>query len=84
MLHPVRKLISGRYFAPIPNTHRTKWTPCSSDDEQAVEKSCLDIESAEIFEPALKMSDFMEVLSGMNPVGNEGEVGIRRYNEWDM
>jgi len=77
LMQPVRKVIAATHFK---RTKEGKWTPCSHGDPDAVEKSWTDIESDELLEPQLKITDFLKSLESTPPTVNEADV--KRHLEW--
>ncbi|KAE9396524.1 P-loop containing nucleoside triphosphate hydrolase protein [Gymnopus androsaceus JB14] len=65
LTQPARKVLSATHFKRIPvpdfdHPDRFKWTPCSSEDLSAKEKSWETIDADELLEPPLKLTDFMK------------------------
>ncbi|CAA7267731.1 unnamed protein product [Cyclocybe aegerita] len=82
LMQPVRKVISATHFKPVvdPESGVNKWTPCSPGDPEAVEKTWTDIDSEELFEPPLKLADFMKSLDATRPTVTEAD--IKRHEDW--
>lgn len=80
LMQPVRKVISATHFKRVDVEGSLKWTPCSPGDPEAEEKVWSDIESDELFEPALKLADFMKSLSSTRPTVTQAD--IKRHEEW--
>jgi len=81
-MQPVRKFISATHFKPMPDPDRdsVQWTPCSPGDDQAVEKSWVDVHPDELFDPMLTIGDFMKSLDIVRPTVVEAD--IRQHQEW--
>jgi hypothetical protein len=83
LMQPIRKVINAEHFKPVrdpANPDSVKWTPCSSGDPEAVEKSWVDISSDELQEPPLKIGDFLRSLATVRPTVTEADV--RRHDQW--
>lgn len=82
LMQPVRKVISATHFKRVEDTEtgKTKWTPCSPGDPDAVEKSWSDIESDELLEPPLRLVDFLKSLDTVRPTVTQAD--IKRHDEW--
>jgi vacuolar protein-sorting-associated protein 4 len=90
LMQPVRKVLSATHFKPVQvtttdpqtetTTTTTKWTPCSPGDPAAVEKMWTDVESDELEEPSLGISDFTRAIGTVRPTVTQED--IRRHVEW--
>ncbi|KAJ3501528.1 hypothetical protein NLJ89_g9297 [Agrocybe chaxingu] len=82
LMQPVRKVISATHFKPVvdPESGVNKWTPCSPGDPEAIEKTWTDLDSGELFEPPLKLADFMKSLDATRPTVTEAD--IKRHEQW--
>lgn len=83
LMQPVRKVISATHFKPIlpsPSSRKTKWTPCSPGDPNAIEKSWSDVDSDELVEPPLRLADFIKSLENVRPTVTEAD--IKRHDDW--
>jgi Vps4 C terminal oligomerisation domain len=83
LMQPIRKVINAEHFKPVrdpENPDNVKWTPCSSGDPEAVEKSWVDINSDELQEPPLKIGDFLRSLATVRPTVTDADV--RRHDQW--
>ena len=82
LMQPVRKVISATHFKQIPDPEngKLKWTPCSHGDPAAVEKTWTDVDSDELLEPPLKLTDFLKSLEITPPTVTDSDV--KRHLEW--
>lgn len=83
LMQPVRKVISAKHFKQIldPNDDSIiKWTPCSSGDPDAVEKSWSEVASDELLEPPLRLFDFLKSLESTRPTVTESD--IKKHEDW--
>ena len=87
LMQPVRKVISATHFKQVarPDTENgepKKWTPCSLDDPNAVEKSWSQIGSDELLEPPLKIADFLKSLDNTRPTVTQADIA--KHDQWTM
>ncbi|KAH9487275.1 Vacuolar protein sorting-associated protein 4 [Psilocybe cubensis] len=80
LMQPVRKVISATHFKRVEKEGEMKWTPCSPGDPAAVEKTWSDIESNELVEPPLKVTDFLKSLESTRPTVTEAD--IQKHDQW--
>ncbi|KAJ3030936.1 Vacuolar protein sorting-associated protein 4 [Rhizophlyctis rosea] len=87
LMEPVRKVQMATHFKKLVAPSRTDpqqmtphWTPCSPGDSGATEKSWTQIESDELLEPELTISDFMRAASTSRPSVNASDVA--QYEQW--
>jgi vacuolar protein-sorting-associated protein 4 len=82
LMQPVRKVLSATHFKPVedPGEKKTKWTPCSPGDLEAVEKSWTAVESDELLEPPLRLNDFIRAINSVRPTVTSED--IKRHDEW--
>ncbi|TFY66399.1 hypothetical protein EVG20_g4694 [Dentipellis fragilis] len=83
LMQPVRKVLSATHFKQVQSPtdpEKTKWTPCSPGDPDAIEKNWSDIESDELLEPPLRYSDFVKSLESVRPTVTEDD--IKRHEKW--
>ncbi|KAF5338226.1 hypothetical protein D9758_012867 [Tetrapyrgos nigripes] len=81
LMQPVRKVISATHFKQVQSPEgQTKWTPCSPGDPEAVEKSWSELESDELFEPPLRVNDFLRSLETTRPTVTEAD--IKKHDDW--
>lgn len=84
-MQPVRKVLSATHFKQIPcptedGGEKMKWSPCSPGDPAAEEKAWTDLESDELQEPPLRLTDFLKSLSDVRPTVTEGD--IKKHDDW--
>jgi hypothetical protein len=79
-MQPVRKVLSATHFKPTEVEGKVKWTPCSPGDRQAVERSWTEIESDELQEPALRLTDFERALESTRPTVTSED--IQKHQKW--
>jgi len=85
LMQPIRKVISATHFKKVADPDSdtqvlTKWTPCSPEDPDAVEKSWSDIGSDELLEPPLRLADLLKSLDLTRPRVTEAD--IKRHDDW--
>ncbi|KAF8525207.1 AAA-domain-containing protein [Hysterangium stoloniferum] len=82
LMQPVRKVLSATHFKPVavPDEEKVKYTPCSPGDPEAIEKSWTDVESDELLEPPLRVSDFLRAVTSVRPTVTLED--IKKHDEW--
>ncbi|CDO71750.1 hypothetical protein BN946_scf184920.g34 [Trametes cinnabarina] len=80
LMQPVRKVLSATHFKYLPDVK--KWTPCSPGDPDAQEKLWTDIESEELLEPPLRLSDFLKSLDSVRPTVTAED--IKKHEQWTL
>ncbi|KAF8907653.1 katanin p60 ATPase domain-containing protein [Gymnopilus junonius] len=80
LMQPVRKVISATHFKQVEVDGKTKWTPCSPGDPDAVEKTWTEVDSDELKEPTLKVNDFLKSLDATRPTVTEAD--IVKHEQW--
>jgi vacuolar protein-sorting-associated protein 4 len=80
-MQPVRKVMSATHFKEVPSdSGRVKWTPCSPGDPAAVERTWAEVEGDELYEPPLKMADFVKSLASVRPTVTQAD--IKKHDQW--
>eukprot|EP01156_Anaeramoeba_ignava_P021646 Anaeramoba_ignava/c19467_g1_i2.p2 GENE.c19467_g1_i2~~c19467_g1_i2.p2 ORF type:complete len:137 (+),score=42.43 c19467_g1_i2:890-1300(+) len=82
LMQPVRKVQTATHFkkvtGPDPTdetiTRNDLWTPCSSGEKGAKEKSWMDIESNDLFVPKVSKEDFLKSLASVRPSVSEDDI----------
>lgn len=80
IMQPVRKVLSATHFKPTTVDGKTKWTPCSPGDPDAVEKTWTDVDGDDLQEPGLKLNDFIRAIESVRPTVTQDD--IKRHIEW--
>ncbi|KAF8320026.1 AAA-domain-containing protein [Clavulina sp. PMI_390] len=80
LMQPVRKVLAATHFKPVEVDGKTKMTPCSPGDPEAVEKTWTDIESDELQEPQLRVADFLASIASTRP--SVAAEDIKKHIEW--
>lgn len=73
-MQPVRKVLSATHFKPIEIQGKMKWMPCSPGDPEAVEKTWNDVDSDELFEPPLRINDFVQAAASVRPTVTQDDI----------
>ena len=80
-MQPVRKVMSATHFKEVPSEGgKVKWTPCSPGDPAAVERTWAEVEGDELYEPPLRMADFIKSLNSVRPTVTQAD--IKRHDDW--
>ncbi|CAM4895388.1 unnamed protein product [Rotaria socialis] len=82
LLRPIRRLGSATHFKrvqnPSPNGPRLLWLACSPGDTDAVELKLDDINSEELCEPPVTISDMVAALSTQKPTVGESDLLLQK------
>lgn len=79
LMQPVRKVLGATHFREIqvdgPDGEKLKkLTPCSPGAAGAIEKSWTDVESSELQEPLLSVSDFEKAIAVNRPTVSAADI----------
>jgi vacuolar protein-sorting-associated protein 4 len=73
LMQPVRKVLNATHFKQVQtpdgfeDNGTTYLTPCSPGDQGAVEMTWADVDSKQLVEPRLVMSDFLKAVHSVRP-----------------
>jgi vacuolar protein-sorting-associated protein 4 len=79
LMQPVRKVLSATHFCEVSykeedGTTLTKLTPCSPGAPGAQEKTWADVNSSELLEPLLTVSDFERAIQVNRPTVSTADI----------
>ena len=57
-----------------PRTIKQRFTPCSPEDQGAIEMTWMDVKSGELLEPELTKYDFKRSISITKPTVNDADI----------
>lgn len=79
LMQPVRKVLSATHFREVEETNEEgikslKLTPCSPGAPGAIEKTWNDVDSSELLEPLLTVSDFEKAVQVNRPTVSQADI----------
>lgn len=79
LMQPVRKVLSATHFREVESTDENgiktlKLTPCSPGAANAMEKTWADVDSSELLEPLLTVSDFERAIQVNRPTVSQADI----------
>lgn len=80
LMQPIRKIQSATHYKEVVHDGKTRVTPCSPGDPDAMEMTWEEVNPDELLEPSLTLKDFERAIRNSRPTVSKED--IQKNEEW--